>query len=152
MPASKPKAKKENLFCITHPTRRARRRCYFCRRPLCPRCQFRFSGHIFCGALCHNRYLRGVRRERWRKTAARIAAHPAARWTAMGLALAVLAVTTYLSLAVLRSSELYAKDEPAAVPVMPERRSYMRKKFWTVIVARVCVSISILTFSLASTA
>ncbi|UCF80249.1 MAG: polysaccharide deacetylase family protein [Acidobacteriota bacterium] len=120
MPASKPKAKKEKFFCITHPTRRARRRCYFCRRPLCPRCQFRLSGHIFCGALCHNRYQRWVRREHWRKTAARVAAHPAARWTAMGLALAVLAVTAYLSLTVLRSSELYAENELAAVPVMPE--------------------------------
>ncbi len=39
-----------------------------------------------------------------------------------------------------------------AVPVMPESFLYIRKKFWRVIVASVCVSSLMRIFSLASTA
>jgi len=39
--------------CFQHPTRTARRRCYRCRRWLCPQCQHRRAHHIFCGERCY---------------------------------------------------------------------------------------------------
>lgn len=42
----------ETPFCHRHPTRPARRRCYHCRKPICPECQIRTEGHIFCSEAC----------------------------------------------------------------------------------------------------
>ncbi len=40
-------------FCYRHTDEIARRRCYYCKRPICPRCQIRQDHHIFCGTKCH---------------------------------------------------------------------------------------------------
>jgi hypothetical protein len=41
------------MNCYRHPEQEARRRCYFCRKPICPSCQIRLSHHIFCSEVCH---------------------------------------------------------------------------------------------------
>lgn len=46
-------------FCYRHPTHIARRRCYRCRRYICPKCQIRGEGHIFCSQKCLVEYSRG---------------------------------------------------------------------------------------------
>ncbi len=40
------------MYCYRHPGRAARRRCFRCRRPICPECQFIKLHHIFCGRRC----------------------------------------------------------------------------------------------------
>ncbi len=49
----------ETFFCHRHPTRPARRRCYQCRKPICPACQVRARGHIFCSEACIGAHRRG---------------------------------------------------------------------------------------------
>lgn len=46
------KEPRESPHCRRHPTRPARRRCYHCRQPICPDCQLRLEGHIFCSEAC----------------------------------------------------------------------------------------------------
>jgi len=58
--------------CFRHPTRNARRRCYHCRRPICPKCQEHVHGHIFCSMHCarvHRREERWARLLKWNRTA-----------------------------------------------------------------------------------
>ncbi len=55
-------------FCFRHPTRAAKRRCYHCKRPVCPRCQVKTEGHIFCSQHCAKRHAR----LRWRGNWARL--------------------------------------------------------------------------------
>ncbi|UCF30450.1 MAG: polysaccharide deacetylase family protein [bacterium] len=42
--------------CINHPGKQARRKCFHCLLPICPACQRRALGHIFCSAGCQHRY------------------------------------------------------------------------------------------------
>lgn len=49
--------------CKNHPERLARRRCYFCQSWICPECQLRASGHIFCSLACKEGWERKARRE-----------------------------------------------------------------------------------------
>jgi len=59
-------------LCFRHPTRPARRKCFHCRRSICPRCQMRSEGHIFCSDHCvrgHRRHVRWERFSRWNRTA-----------------------------------------------------------------------------------
>ncbi len=61
---------REPSICFRHPERIARRRCYYCRRWICPRCQYRRSHHIFCRATCYYRWWgidRFERARRWRR-------------------------------------------------------------------------------------
>ncbi len=46
------------MNCYRHPEREARRRCYFCRKPICPSCQITLSHHIFCSEVCHTSWQR----------------------------------------------------------------------------------------------
>lgn len=46
----------EPRFCYQHPTTIARRKCFQCRRPLCPKCQIKLDHHLFCTELCHKNY------------------------------------------------------------------------------------------------
>lgn len=110
------KHKKRLRFCATHPVRQARRKCFTCGRPLCPACQTRAEGHVFCGVPCHRRFLRDARRERLRKTLVRASAHPATRWAALSLALGTLALVAYLALAALRHEEIYADSAATVAP------------------------------------
>src|SRR3990172_1281218 len=43
----------EPKFCFKHPTYIAKRRCFQCRRPLCPNCQIKLDHHLFCSTQCH---------------------------------------------------------------------------------------------------
>ncbi|MEE8319574.1 MAG: polysaccharide deacetylase family protein [bacterium] len=43
---------KELSHCINHPGNKAKRRCYQCLSPICPSCQLRAIGHIFCSKKC----------------------------------------------------------------------------------------------------
>lgn len=40
---------KSPKFCKNHPQETARRTCYYCKEPICPRCQHHYDKHIFCG-------------------------------------------------------------------------------------------------------
>lgn len=42
-------------MCKNHPEIEARRKCYQCLSPICPECQKRALGHIFCSAKCQLR-------------------------------------------------------------------------------------------------
>lgn len=50
-------------FCYRHPVSRARRKCFFCERHICKKCQVRELNHIFCGSECLSRYRRKKRAE-----------------------------------------------------------------------------------------
>lgn len=59
-------------FCFRHPTASARRRCYHCARAICPACQLRLEGHIFCSEECareHRRVAFWKRLAKWNRTA-----------------------------------------------------------------------------------
>ena len=67
-------------FCYRHPAETARRRCYYCRRWICPSCQIRKDRHIFCGEPCHWRWKRAQFQARalrvLRRQAARLIIYP----------------------------------------------------------------------------
>jgi len=44
------------MQCHKHPDRTARRKCYNCKQPLCPECQLKLDGHIFCSENCHKQW------------------------------------------------------------------------------------------------
>ena len=67
-------------FCHNHPTVQARRRCFECRRPLCPACQRRLSRHIFCSEDCHRRHLRQTRARKLQQLRHRPVKNPWLRW------------------------------------------------------------------------
>ena len=46
------------MNCFRHPERTARRKCYFCKKPICPQCQIRLDHHIFCSEECHQNWLK----------------------------------------------------------------------------------------------
>lgn len=41
------------MSCYRHPDRSARRKCFQCKKHICPECQQKLDGHIFCGDECH---------------------------------------------------------------------------------------------------
>ncbi|HDP99528.1 MAG TPA: hypothetical protein ENN22_10160 [bacterium] len=43
--------------CKNHPDRQAKRRCYYCKQPICTECQKNISHHLFCNRGCYFRYL-----------------------------------------------------------------------------------------------
>ncbi len=43
---------KETSYCTNHPETKARRRCFQCLASICPKCQIRALGHIFCSPKC----------------------------------------------------------------------------------------------------
>ena len=45
------------MNCYRHPERVAKRKCYFCKKPICPECQVRLDHHIFCSETCHQSWL-----------------------------------------------------------------------------------------------
>jgi peptidoglycan/xylan/chitin deacetylase (PgdA/CDA1 family) len=45
------------MSCYRHPDRAARRKCFQCRKAICPECQQKLDGHIFCGEECHQAWL-----------------------------------------------------------------------------------------------
>lgn len=47
--------------CFRHPTSEARRRCYHCKKAICPQCQVHTDGHIFCSDRCAQRERRSER-------------------------------------------------------------------------------------------
>ncbi|HDL53247.1 MAG TPA: hypothetical protein ENH32_04670 [Proteobacteria bacterium] len=51
-----PGMEEKKIHCVNHPGRNARRRCYQCLSSICPACQRRASGHIFCSFRCQALY------------------------------------------------------------------------------------------------
>lgn len=51
-------AKKEKLYhtCYKHPLKEAKRQCFNCKKYICPKCQIRLEGHIFCSHKCVKDY------------------------------------------------------------------------------------------------
>ncbi|MFB3851486.1 MAG: polysaccharide deacetylase family protein [Acidobacteriota bacterium] len=44
--------KKQTHFCYKHPLKEAKRRCFNCKKYICPKCQIKIEGHIFCSKKC----------------------------------------------------------------------------------------------------
>ena len=42
--------------CFRHGETVARRKCFRCRKPICPSCQLKLSGHIWCGKPCEVKF------------------------------------------------------------------------------------------------
>ncbi|MCX7830055.1 MAG: polysaccharide deacetylase family protein [Acidobacteria bacterium] len=47
------KKTKQIHTCYKHPLKEAKRRCYNCRKYICPKCQIKLDNHIFCSKKCH---------------------------------------------------------------------------------------------------
>jgi peptidoglycan/xylan/chitin deacetylase (PgdA/CDA1 family) len=58
------KEKKETHICYKHPLKTARRKCYECKRHICPECQVKSGGHIFCSKRCADKTVKDERREK----------------------------------------------------------------------------------------
>jgi len=43
--------------CKNHPDRVAKRKCYYCKEPICSECQIQKSNHIFCSQSCYRSYI-----------------------------------------------------------------------------------------------
>jgi peptidoglycan/xylan/chitin deacetylase (PgdA/CDA1 family) len=56
--------KKELHVCFRHPLKTARRKCYECKRYICPECQVKSGGHIFCSPKCADKTVKDERREK----------------------------------------------------------------------------------------
>lgn len=46
----------EENYCINHPEEFAKRKCYFCKKPLCKKCIIQKYHHIFCSEDCAREY------------------------------------------------------------------------------------------------
>jgi len=57
-----------SMNCYRHQDRAAKRKCYKCKQPVCPECQFKLDGHIFCSEVCHQQW-QEKREEHKRKSA-----------------------------------------------------------------------------------
>jgi len=58
---------KELHLCYRHPLKTARRKCYECKRHICPECQLKSGGHIFCSKKCAERSVKEERKEKLAK-------------------------------------------------------------------------------------
>ncbi len=56
--------KKDLHICFRHPLKTARRRCYECKRYICPECQLKSGGHIFCSKKCADKAVKEDRKVR----------------------------------------------------------------------------------------
>ena len=56
--------KKELHLCFRHPLKTARRRCFECKRYICPQCQVKSGGHIFCSPACAQKTLKDERKDK----------------------------------------------------------------------------------------
>jgi len=45
--------------CKNHPDQPAKRKCYYCKQPICSQCQIQISHHIFCSQSCYRSYIIG---------------------------------------------------------------------------------------------
>lgn len=59
--------KKETHPCYKHPLKNAKRRCYNCKNYICPECQIKKEGHIFCSENCINKFKSSKRKEEVKK-------------------------------------------------------------------------------------
>ncbi len=59
------------MNCYRHPERVAKRKCYFCQKPICPQCQVRLDHHIFCSESCHQSWLEEKKKKALSKTTRR---------------------------------------------------------------------------------
>lgn len=60
-------AKKDIHICFRHPLKTARRRCFECKRYICPQCQVKSGGHIFCSPRCAEKTVKDERKEKLAK-------------------------------------------------------------------------------------
>lgn len=59
------KEKTEKIYtCYRHPLKEAKRRCFNCKKYICPRCQVRIEGHIFCSKKCFKEYKKREKKEK----------------------------------------------------------------------------------------
>ena len=57
------------MNCYRHPDRPAKRKCYKCKQPVCPECQLKLEGHIFCSENCHQEWLKKKEEHKQRSAA-----------------------------------------------------------------------------------
>ncbi len=57
------KSKKEIHKCYKHPFKEARRRCFQCKKYICPECQIKKESHIFCSEKCIGEFKKLKRKE-----------------------------------------------------------------------------------------
>jgi peptidoglycan/xylan/chitin deacetylase (PgdA/CDA1 family) len=48
---------KPTSVCYRHPEQSAKRKCFQCKKPVCPACQVQLDHHIFCGEECYQAWL-----------------------------------------------------------------------------------------------
>ncbi len=59
------------MNCYRHPDKEAKRKCYYCRQPICPTCQVKLSRHIFCSDICHKKWLKREEEKKEQKAESR---------------------------------------------------------------------------------
>jgi peptidoglycan/xylan/chitin deacetylase (PgdA/CDA1 family) len=56
--------KAQTHTCFRHPLKEAKRRCFFCKKYICPKCQIKIEGHIFCSKKCFKEYKKRETKEK----------------------------------------------------------------------------------------
>lgn len=59
----------EETFCINHPDTLAKRKCYWCKKPLCKKCLVKKHNHIFCSEDCVKEYKKELLLQKIKKKA-----------------------------------------------------------------------------------
>jgi len=117
--------------CVNHPDTAAKRKCYHCLAYICPTCQKRMGGHIFCSMRCYLRFrvqecLAGFKRAFLRlglklrkigKSADRLTANWFFRLVFLGLLLGILYQTVLL--AQITSGIPVPPKSPSLPPLIP---------------------------------
>ena len=117
--------------CVNHPDTAAKRKCYHCLAYICPACQKRMGGHIFCSTRCYLRFrsqeclagfkrafLRlGLKLRRIGKSANRLTAGWFFRLVFLGLLLGILYQT--ILLAQITSGIPVPPDSSPLAPLIP---------------------------------
>jgi len=71
------------MNCYKHPDRAAKRKCYKCKRPVCPDCQVKSGGHIFCSEECRQEWLKKLEAHKKRSAAKKAVLKPGERLAAL---------------------------------------------------------------------
>ncbi len=64
--------KRESIVCVNHAGTPAKRKCFQCLSPICPACQRRALGHIFCSFRCQVRCWASDQWDSWRRFLLRV--------------------------------------------------------------------------------
>ncbi len=110
------RAADETPRCFRHPTEPGRRKCYHCKKPICPQCQQRIEGHIFCSEHCA---AAERRRGHWRKLQA---------WNRTALAGIWFRVALFSALLVLGAATIWLAAHADLFIAVPEQAAATFKK------------------------